>query len=243
MPSSYAQAHWKRFLTIHEEQETNTDQGATGNVPAIWAQRLDLSYPEILNLPDQILNRRQVRESCIDGNRHVLFGYACAMAWGGQGTYNRKHAKGPWDDRERLSDHLTRIRSDTLGRSDSYNLFRGDGRIYGLGPSFFTKLLYFFSPNPTCYIMDQWTAKSVNLLTGRCVVKMDGDIPSDRNSGDDYTVFCSEIDLMAAEMQCDGAKAEERLFSRGIEKGQRGRGRWREYVRSNWSQKKFSVLP
>jgi hypothetical protein len=239
MMSSYTQTHWNRFLSI-QEGENNADQGVTGSIPATWAKRLDLNYPEISDLPDQLLDRRQVRTICIDGDRHVLFGYACAMAWGGQGTYNRKHSKGPWDDRERLIDHLTRLRSGTLGRSDSYNLFRNEGRVYGLGPSFFTKLLYFFSPNPSSYIMDQWTAKSVNLLTGRCVVKMDGDIPSNRNTGDDYTAFCSEIDLMAAEMKFDGDKVEELLFSKGKEKG-RPRGEWRNYVRDKWSQKKFEA--
>lgn len=234
MPISYAQLHWDFFQSV---QERNADQGATGSIPTDWARRLDLNYPEISNLPDQLLDRRQVRTICLDGTRHVLVGYTCAMAWGGQGTYNRRHAKSPWDHRGRLVEHLKRLRSGTLGRSDSYNQFCGDGRIHGLGLSFFTKLLYFFSPNSSS-IMDQWTAKSLNLLTGRCVVKMDGDSPSNRNTGDDYTAFCSEIDLIAAEMRCDGDKVEERLFSRGKEKGQ-PRGKWREYVRSNWRQKNF----
>lgn len=138
-----------------------------------------------------------------------------------------------WQHRLRLECDLTRLREGAT-RSAAYNLICGEGAIKGHGPSFFTKLLYFFSPCPTSYIMDQWTAKSINLLTGRLVVRMDGDFPSGDNTGANYQNFCEEVDAVAALIGCSGQEAEERLFSRGG----RPRWRWREYVVRNWDAEK-----
>jgi hypothetical protein len=135
--------------------------------------------------------------------------------------------------RERLQDNLRHLREGNLTRARAYDLFSGNGRIAGLGPSFFTKLLYFFSPQPNFYIMDQWTAKSVILLTDQPIVKMSGDLPSAENSGDDYERFCRQVDTIADELGCTGEIAEERMFSAG------GIGRlkpreWRSYVKQCW---------
>lgn len=75
----------------------------------------------------------------------------------------------------KLGSHLNLLRTGGLSRCEAYRLFLGTGAIPGIGPAFFTKLIYFFSPTPDFYILDQWTAKSVNLLTGNWVVKMSGD--------------------------------------------------------------------
>jgi len=75
-----------------------------------------------------------------------------------------------------------------------------------MGPAYFTKLLYFLASGThgvaKGYIMDQWLGCSVNLLTGRLIVKLDqhltwqlqngravpriDSVVSDANSGRDY---------------------------------------------------------
>jgi hypothetical protein len=221
--------HWIKFNSI-----PFTAQGTTGGNPAKWIASFEIhNVPGIEHLPKQVIDRRQVREICTNPDLPVLLGYVCAMAWGGQGIFKKKHATDPWGTRERLQDHLKHLREGNLTRARAYDLFLGNGRIPGLGPSFFTKLLYFFSPQPNFYIMDQWTAKSVILLTDEPIVKMSGDLPSAENSGDDYERFCRQIDTIADELDCTGEIAEERMFSAG------GIGRlkpreWRSYVKQHW---------
>jgi hypothetical protein len=152
------------------------------------------------------------------------------MSWGGQGAFNGAHVISPWDCRERLTEKLCNLRKGGLGRSEAYNSFCGEGRVPGLGPSFFTKLLCFFGSEANFYIMDQWTSKSINLLKGRPVVRMAGHCPSAENTGDDYEAFCKEVDAVAKLLRCEGQHAEERVFS----KGGRSPWPWRRYVRKTW---------
>ena len=93
---------------------------------------------------------------------------------------------------------LMALRNGRLTRCQAYNLFSGTGAVKGLGPAFMTKLLYFFSPLPNNYIMDQWTAKSVNLLTGNWVVRMTpGGSVHNQNKCGNYQAYCDELDSMA----------------------------------------------
>ena len=89
------------------------------------------------------------------------------------------------------------------------------------------------------YIMDQWTAKSVILITGEPVVKVSGDFPSPENTGADYERFCQTVDAIADELSRSGKSysgqlAEERMFSAGAV-GRGKPGKWRAYVKQHWT--------
>jgi hypothetical protein len=217
----YVEPHWSVFIESTAEQ-----QGPVGSIPSEWAQRFRLiEIPDFEALPSRKLCRGEIRAICVDPSKPVLFGYICAMAWGGQGgAWTKNHPRSAWEQRKQLESHLARLRAGGLTREDAYNMFCGNGAIYCLGPSFFTKLLYFFSLETTLYIMDQWTAKSINCLTGKTLVKISGDSPSRENTGLTYRCFCEEIDRIAMLTGCTGEEAEERLFSKG------GR-QWRDYVK------------
>lgn len=231
MPSPYPEDH----LRLLREPE---EQGPVGSIPAAWAKGLAFDVPDFDSLPTRVLNRKEVRAICTDRSRNVLFGYVCAMAWGGQGGgVTRPSAHRAWHERVRLEQHLLRLRTGGLSKKAAYGLFCGDGEIRGLGPSFFTKLLYFFSPEPSFYIMDQWTAKSINLLTGRQIVKLSDSSPTRANTGNEYNEFCEEVDAIAARIGCAGHEAEERLFSRGGRKP----GKWRKFVREATARSKAAT--
>ena len=213
MPPPYLIPQWNQFLAI-----PHRPQGHVGVSPSTWANRFHLSgIPNVRQLPNHQLDRLAVRAICTNPAEHVLYGYVCVMAWGGQGSgYGRQQVTMAWGASRTIAAHLTILRGGGLTRRDAYNLFCGAGAIPGLGPSFFTKLLYFFTPKPMdCYIMDPWTAKSVNLLTWTQIVMMPGDTPSRINKGGNYQVFCEEIDEMARLVGCPGQEVEERLFSQG----------------------------
>jgi hypothetical protein len=231
MPPPYVNPHWTVFAnTPYRPQE------AVGMPPASWASRYGLSgVPNMASLPTNRLNRNQVRAICTDPSNKVLFGYVCAMAWGGQGNNGKTplNVTLPWAANKDVADRLTALRAGGLTRDVAYGTFLGAGAISHLGPSFFTKLLYFFTPLPNFYIMDSQVAKAVCLLTGTWMVRMNGathNLLAPSNKTGNYRAFCEEIDLIAGQLACTGQQAEERLFSRG---GMRP-WPWRTHVTANW---------
>ena len=94
----------------------------------------------------------------------------------------------------------------------------------------------FFSPSKSNYIMDQWTTKSMMLLTGnRNLVQMSPGKhagPTGFNDGETYKRFCDAIDCLATELKLTGDKTEEMIFSAGG--NNRKAGKWRRHVRDHW---------
>lgn len=202
--------------------------GPVGIAPSEWVKRLELQgVPHANRLPQSALDRSAVRQICRDPNHPVLFGYACAMAWGGQGLGPTKpHAQSAWAKHGHLQPILERLRNETLTRVEAYELFLNGARIPGLGPSFWTKLLFFFAQRDDLYVMDQWVAKSVNLLVGHSLVPLVGGCPPRTTPSSVYDAYCQEIDRIASRLGLTGSQAEEKMMSHG---GRRP-GAWRRHV-------------
>ena len=80
--------------------------------------------------------------------------------------------------------------------------------------------------------MDQWVAKSINLLTGKHLVKLTANNwVNDKNDSNTYEIFCQHIDNLAQILECSGFEAEKRIFSVGRKKGQ-----WRNYLIKNYNK-------
>ena len=176
-----------------------------------------------------------------------------AMSWGGMNLANWRRLRGlshrTWLDVAQC------IRDGNLTRAEAYQrlrILKKNGDLKGMGPAFFTKLIYFLSPrdNPErqpAYIMDQWAASSVNLLTGRNMVLMDVTpkaprrtrkssmaelalsftfTVSDENTAIDYEVFCSAVDQLACRFGLGTDRADQALFGADVI----GPGSWQRYV-------------
>jgi len=220
----FVNPHWAVFAgTKH------IPAGKIGFKPAGWAKNHGITLPSPSPaLPTHELDRSDVRKICRNTSNPVLFGYICAMAWGSQGAGpgGGRYVRSVWKHALKLEKILLAIRAGSLTRCEAYNNFLGKGNIPGLGPAYFTKLLYFFSPQPNFYIMDQWTAKSINLLTGRNVVRISGEIVSINNTCGNYEAYCQEVDTLARHLSQSGADIEEMLMS----KGGRRPWPWRRHV-------------
>ncbi|SFO60391.1 hypothetical protein SAMN04488519_10915 [Algoriphagus ornithinivorans] len=212
-------------------------QGVIGEAPSSWSMEMGLKHE--FSLSDNILDRESVRKICLDINTDPLIGYLHAMAWGGQG-------KGPggksvvnraWNNKEIIKDKLYNLRKGRSSRFEAYNLFSGKNEVPGLGPAYFTKLLYFFSPEPNMYIMDQWTTKPILLLTGKNIIRHTSQGPTKFNTGKNYELFCSIIDYLAPIIGAqNGDEVEQRLFSVGSIK-KKPRGEFRQYVFDLWNNR------
>lgn len=247
----FIQKQLQKFIDIPFKEQVFS--GAQN--PRLWANRMRIGHDDLEqfslkmeDIPDSGMDRHMVRAICRDPARHVLIGYICAMAWGGQGVgASVGSAKKSWAARAALVPVLKELRCGTLTRAQAYDLFCGDGEISGLGPSFFTKLIFFFSRDPDCYIMDQWTAKSINYLTGETVVLMSRHWPSRKNCGENFSRYCELVDelvvLLSLRDQINtGEQVEQRLFSNGGR--EKIRGEWRAVVTTAFIRKeKLPVAP
>ena len=224
--------HLRAFL-----EAPRVPQGAVGYAPAGWATRFQFTdVPDAGELPNARLTREELYAICRD--RPILYAYVCVMAWGLQGAVpgSRRNVQAAWANRGEIESRIRALRSGTLCVEQAYDLFCGERAIGGLGPSYFSKLLHFFFAGRSVPILDQWTARSVNLIAGRPVVRMAGHYPSPLNTGREYVRFCQAVELIASrasEAWCSErmgvGEVEEQLFGKGGSKP----SPWRAYVKSH----------
>jgi len=144
-------------------------------------------------------------------------------------------------DIEKVVDKITNDKY--LSRADIYNdFFKLD--LKGCGPAYFTKIMFFFSKKFNCFIMDQWTSRSINLLLGKNLIKLDNRVTVNKknykdglgNTGAVYEEFCNSVEFLCDEINktsrtISPEKTEQLIFSRG------GRSQkkafWRGYLIKN----------
>lgn len=116
------------------------------------------------------------------------------------------------------------VHQGTISIREGYDYFQRlstSGKMPGCGPAYYTKLLFFLprSGLPRGIIMDQWTARSINLLTGTQLVSVRGSgrsgwvLPS--NGVGVYEAFCTAVIALATEIGASIEETEIRLFSQG----------------------------
>jgi len=223
---NFVRQHLDTFLGIQLQP-----QGVVGAPLRPWAASLRPSLPVTIldKLPETALCRDRLREFCADADTPVAF--LAIAAWGGM---HRLHASRAWQAQTSWMAILEGIRSSRRTRGEDFAVLHElqvEKRFPGVGAPYFTKLLFFLRQEPDAYIMDQWTAKSVNLLTGREVVKVSraGWVGPD-NDRKRYDEFCEVVDHLAKLLGCAGSAAEHALISRGGRKP----WKWRKYVRDHF---------
>lgn len=225
-----------------------------GKSPAAWFKSIDRAKIGLTigTLPLAV-NRTSLLAMAMDHSIGTAELCISILAWGGMRGNHRdllfERPTHPWVT---IADE---VRRNQLNRSKAYDAFatlRTNGKsnpVAGMGPAYFTKLLYFLAPgtleSPKGYIMDQWLGCSVNLLTRRQVVKLDhhvrwqltngrarqavDSIVSDVNSGHDYEEFCRAVEALSVRM---GASWTPELTERAlIADGGKSPHPWRAHVR------------
>ncbi len=140
------------------------------------------------------------------------------LAWGGM---RRDAARRLSAHEERWIEIVAKLRSGELNRCASYRIcFDAVHEIKagGIGPAYFTKLIFFANPMHNGFIMDQWTSRSVNFLVNRpAVVKMRTRNHVDpQNDSNTYEQFCSLIETLSENLvDKTPEETEQCLFSTG----------------------------
>lgn len=145
------------------------------------------------------------------------------------------HGKKLFNNPTTVLDITNKLRNNYFSsRKEAYAYIRNQrskNLLPGLGIGYYTKLICFLAPNLNGYIMDQWLAKSINLINGNRMIKINSEgWVTDHNDEETYEYFCQEIEKISIPLGLTGFKTEEKLFSIGGHT----KGKWREYLIKNY---------
>jgi hypothetical protein len=195
-----------------------------GKRPRTWAHSLVGDDSVLSRLPDDPQTRDSVMNFC-NNDRHA--DEACfivIMAWGGMRSSNAKLA---WYARERWLPIVRLMREGTLRtRSDTFAALL-KAKVPGMRIAYFTKLMYFLCTGEPCYILDQWTARSSNLLSNAAapLVRLRQNYVTNDNTVSVYLAYCDLIDYLAMALNRSGEQIEQSMFAAGRDHP------WRSVVR------------
>lgn len=222
------------------------DVGASPLKPSAFAE--GLPGVDHATLPSDMITRSDLLKHASSDSMDLPTLCAAVMAWGGMHRNNRdglfKRSPSDW---LKVCEGIREGRLDHVEAYDAFRELREANKLKGMGPAFFTKLIYFLPPRPDDvpgrgYIMDQWAGCSVNVLTGRDVVMMNSTatwkrdkagpvkkhdfIVSDLNTGQNYRDFCECMDKLSAHFGVNPHQIDRAIMSDG------GRNplSWRKYV-------------
>ena len=203
----------------------------TGNKLRDWWTSVFGDQPT--RLQPSTVSRDKLKSICANSDYSNREALAAVMAWGGM---RRSHGRGLIVNLEKICDIVGNLRCGQLSRDGAYSQFfelRRNGQLRGMGPAYYTKLIFFCSPKHDGFIMDQWTSKSINLIYDTRVVDLTyaGHV-SDKNDATTYVKFCHAVEELAQKGGWTTEEAEMRLFSYGG----KTKGLWREYVIKNWKR-------
>lgn len=196
-----------------------------GKRPQRWGASVLADSALLDGLPDVVVTRDAVKAFCRNERNSDEACFLVIMAWGGMRVSNARRA---WLARDRWLGLVRAMRQGTISsRSAAFEaLLRAD--VPGMRIAYFTKLMYFLCSGQTCYILDQWTARSANLLCAPAspLVRLQQNYVKNDNPASVYLGFCDLVDRLADATGRTGEQIEQSMFAGG-----RGHP-WRAVVRS-----------
>jgi hypothetical protein len=198
----------KHNLTIDQNEF-----GYSPNSLAEWLQLKAHNNTEFKSIKFDILDKNVISRDIVfeKVSNSQVSTLECSInifSWGGM---RRTNALKSFDNFQIWLPICDDIRDGKLSRIEAFDKFislRKNSKLSGMGPAFFTKLIFFFMSRriDSGYIMDQWTARSVNLLFNEVVVKNkiinkgkinEYVIVSDDNDSGNYEQFCLCVEKIA----------------------------------------------
>lgn len=210
------------------------EQKSVGNNVLKFGNRIQDIF-RFSKVHDHKIDRCKLTKICKDINVSEIEQVISVFSWGGM-RYD--HARQIFKNWNVLKPIILKIKNNEYrDRSEVFQEFqhkRNNKLLPFLGIAFYTKLICFINPNYNGYILDQWTAKSINLLFGKPIIAItkNGWV-TDKNSSEDYEKYCLLNEKLSKELELNPIKTEEVLFSfEG-----RNPGYWREYVKKHYTSK------
>lgn len=76
--------YYRKEIIDKLNQITAKNQGIVGENPTEWAKKMLIKHS--YNLPNRVLDRKELKLMCADENTPNMYCYLNIMAWGGQGN-------------------------------------------------------------------------------------------------------------------------------------------------------------
>lgn len=162
------------------------------------------------------------------------------------------NARRIWEKRSEVMPICENIRNNKYTRLEAFEVFRSmrtNNKLPGMGPAYYTKIIFFASQLADAYILDQWTARSIHMLTKQRSwpsVQIDHTSKkkaektlryqelrvtvTDRVTSEDYEQYCKLVEELARILKLPSHAVEERMFG----KGGKSPSLWREHLMNNW---------
>jgi len=197
-----------------------------------WCAYVWTNHEELTPRLNKKFYRDELLGFCTDTENSDFHSLLAVLSWGGM---HREHGKALLQTPATILDITHKLRNNYFKtRSEAFAYIqekRTQKLLPGLGIGYYTKLICFLAPQLNGYIMDQWVAKAINLVSKQPIVTIDkAGWVTDFNNEAVYEAFCAEIDKLALLLKTTGYKAEEQLFSIGG----RVKGTWRQYIVDNY---------
>jgi hypothetical protein len=236
--------HFAQFKAVVERSPNKEPDGS--RIPLAYAK--GLKWIQRDKLPKTQSKRADLFALAADSAIDTATVCLCVAAWGGMRKTNRNHLFNKKD--RQWVEVAEKIRGGKVNRSTAFAEFsalRKDGGLKGMGPAYFTKIIYFLMPRsksskPIGYILDQWAGSSINYLwrlpivrldtTFRWAFKNDGlaltpsSVVSDANTQTEYEDFCQRVEYLSNELKLKPEQIDLGFMSRGSA-NQSG---WRELI-------------
>lgn len=230
--------HLQKFIEYIED----STQSVLGKSAITWCENIkkrssnnDRTYEDFPLLPSERQCRYSLQKWINDiGYSDLKSCSAAILAWGGMKV---SHGHLAFQSYDLWGPIINGLYNGSISKEDAYDRFltlRQRSELKGMGIAYFTKLIFFIthtdaylkSRNHSGYILDQWTARSINLLSDTPIITMQSSWVSDKNTGSVYGKFCEKIEQLADLIHRPPAQTEELLFSHGG----RNKGSWRAYI-------------
>lgn len=190
-----------------------------------WFESLKTSW-QIESLPTSSLNRNGLLALVADTKQSSNFSkdqiqklIISIFSWGGM-SRTRTTGQLAMDSMEAYVEicRSLLLGSDPLEAYQSFYNKQIAGSMRGVGPAYYTKLIFFLGDQKGL-IMDQWTARSMNILLKEPIIKLEGGYKgrfavSKFNSQIVYKKYLEALNELTKELGIsDASKTEELIFS------------------------------
>jgi len=186
-----------------------------------------------------IINQKKIQKN-INSIEMKLF-ILEILAWGGI-RFHKDKIVSSINIIEKICFKLFNGEISRLKAYEYFNEAQLTRKIIGLGPAYYTKLIFFFG-DQTGLIMDQWTARSINLLSNKKIVLLSSNYVNPKNNVDNYKSFLYFFNIIKNELKLKSLmETEELVFScsdlktsvkKKLGKSHKICSSWRKFVKEN----------
>ena len=230
---------WFETVKNSETWRKRINESSDWNINDLSSSQLDRC-----ELQKKISGLRSSKTIC---DKAVKMSVIEIFAWGGMGVgaKNARMVLPCIDNYQEICKDLLCSKLDPVEAYKNFYDAHHSGMFKGMGPPFYTKLIYFLG-DQTGLILDQWTARSINIFCDEeeAVIKLkrNNDAVCQSNGPERYKRYLEIVEELRAELKLDTLPETEKLIFSCSDRDPKVKNRlgqyhricsaWRKYVRT-----------